>query len=198
MKIRLLAVALLAAVTAGLTACAGAASAPSTAASGKFAATVLTANDASSLNISQVIAAELAKIGIRVRLKSVSSNAWQAVETGPASKRMTSYRGGGCFNPDPSAYSDWLSSQNTQVGSWNFSDYKPPAVDGLMAQGLAGATKAQRFTAYSKLFAQLQADEPYVGLFFSDAVMALSPKFSYPEFSGWIWNIDYALGIKPA
>lgn len=67
-----------------------------------------------------------------------------------------------------------------------------------MAQGLAGATKAQRFASYSKLFEQLQADEPYVGLFVSDAVMALSPKFSYPEFSGWIWNIDYALGIKPS
>jgi hypothetical protein len=26
----------------------------------------------------------------------------------------------------------------------------------------------------------------------------LSPKFTYPEFSGWVWNIDYALGIKPA
>ena len=67
-----------------------------------------------------------------------------------------------------------------------------------MAQGLAGATPAQRFAAYSKLFKQLQADEPCVGLLVSDAVTARSPKFSYPEFSGWIWNIDYALGIKPA
>jgi peptide/nickel transport system substrate-binding protein len=163
-----------------------------------FAATVLTTNDSGSLNVSQVIAAELAKIGIRVQLKSVTSNAWIAVETGPAGKRMTSFSTGGCFNPDPSAYSDWLSSQNTQVGSWNYSDYKPASVDSLMAQGLAGATAAQRFAAYSDLFKQLQADEPYVGLFVSDAVMALSPKFTYPVFSGWIWNIDYALGIKPA
>jgi hypothetical protein len=29
-----------------------------------------------------------------------------AVETGPASKRMTFFSTGGCFNPDPSAYSD--------------------------------------------------------------------------------------------
>ena len=37
-----------------------------------------------------------------------------------------------------------------------------------------------------------------MGLFVSDAVMALSPKFSYPESSWGLWNIDYALGIKPA
>jgi hypothetical protein len=37
-----------------------------------------------------------------------------------------------------------------------------------------------------------------VGLFVVDAVMALSPKFACPEFSGWIWNIPCALGIKPA
>ena len=163
-----------------------------------FTTTVLTTNDGNSLNVSQVIAAELAKIGIRVQLKSVTDDAWDAVETGPASKRMTSFSTGGCFNPDPSAYSDWLSSQNTQVGSWNFSDYKPASVDDLMAAGLSATSPAQRFGVYTKLFQQLQTDEPYVGLFVSDAVMALSPKFAYPEFSGWIWNIDYALGIKPA
>jgi hypothetical protein len=67
-----------------------------------------------------------------------------------------------------------------------------------MTQGLAATSPAQRFSVYTKLFQQLQTDEPYVGLFVSDAVMALSPKFTYPEFSGWIWNIDYPLGIKPA
>jgi hypothetical protein len=35
-------------------------------------------------------------------------------------------------------------------------------------------------------------------VFAVDAVTARSPKFTDPEFSGWIWNIHYALGIKPA
>ena len=163
-----------------------------------FTTTLLTYPLGNSLNVFQVIAAELAKIGIRVQLKQVTDSAWQAVETGPASERVTSFTTGGCFNPDPNAYSDWLGRQNTQAGSWNFTDYAPASVDNLLAQGLATTNPAQRFAVYSKLFQQLQADVPYVGLFVSDAVMALSPKFSYPDFSGWIWNLPYALGIKPA
>lgn len=83
------------------------------------------------------------------------------------------------------------------AGSWNFSGYKPVAGDSLMAEGLAAVTPAQRFAAYSRLFKQLQADEPYVGLFVSDAVMALSPKFSYRSPAGGS-GTSTTLGIKPA
>ena len=51
---------------------------------------------------------------------------------------------------------------------------------------------------YSKLFKQLQDDVPYVGLFVSDRVTALSSKFAWPDFNPWWLDGAYALGIRPA
>jgi hypothetical protein len=57
---------------------------------------------------------------------------------------------------------------------------------------------AQRFATYSKLWARLQADVPYVGLFVSDRVAALSPKFTWRDYNPWYWEGDYLLGIRAA
>jgi peptide/nickel transport system substrate-binding protein len=92
----------------------------------------------------------------------------------------------------------WDGSANTQPGGWNFSDYAPQAVDKLLASGLATSNPAQRFAAYSELFKQLQEDEPYVGLFVSDRITALSSKFAWPDFNPWWWDGAYALGITAA
>ena len=163
-----------------------------------FSATITIDNYGNDANIDQVIAAELAKIGIRLQLKEVQVTAWQAVENGPTAKRSTAFAGGGCFQPDPGTYADFLGSANTQPGGWNFSDYAPQAVDKLLASGLATSNPAQRFAAYSELFKQLQQDEPYVGLFVSDRITALSSKFAWPDFNPWWWDGAYALGITSA
>jgi peptide/nickel transport system substrate-binding protein len=148
--------------------------------------------------VTQVIAAELAKIGIRAQIKQMSDQAWTATETGPASQRLAAFSGGACFNPDPGTYSDWLGNQNAQVGGYNFADYTPSVVDTLLAQGGAAASPGQRFTAYAKLFQQLQTDEPYVGLFVSDTAIALTPKFTLANYNQWFGDTPYALDIKLA
>jgi peptide/nickel transport system substrate-binding protein len=163
-----------------------------------FTTTVLAYNYGNTLNVFQVIAAELAKIGIRMQIKPMEVTAWQAVENGPASKRSTAFATGGCFMPDPSMYSDFLGSKNTTVGNWNIAEYAPPAVDTLLAEGAATTNPAQRFAAYSRLFQRLQADVPYVGLFVSDEAIALSSKFTYVDYNPWLWELPYALGIKAA
>jgi peptide/nickel transport system substrate-binding protein len=149
-------------------------------------------------DVDQVIAAELAKIGIKLQLKELNVTVWQGIENGPAAKRSTAFGGGGCFQPDPNTYSDFLGSKNLQAGGWNFSNYAPAAVDTLLAQGVATSSPAQRFAVYSKLFERLQEDEPYVGLFVSDTTAALSSKFTWPDFNPWFWDGAYALGIRAA
>jgi peptide/nickel transport system substrate-binding protein len=163
-----------------------------------FSATILSSNDATSLDENQVAAAELARIGIRLQVKAIAETASQAVDTGPAAQRPTGMSGGGCFQPDPNTYSDFLGSNNIQAGSWNMADYAPPEVDTLLAQGEATSDPAQRFAVYSKLFQRLQADEPYVGLFVQDSTGAISPKFRWPDYSPWWWDEAYTLGIRPA
>jgi len=163
-----------------------------------FTATIVSSNDATSLNENQVAAAELAKIGIRLQVKSIAETASQALDTGPATQRPTGMSGGGCFQPDPNTYSDFLGSNNLAAGSWNMADYAPPEVDTLLAQGEATSSPAERFAVYSKLFQKLQKDVPYVGLYVQDSTGAISPKFKWPDYSPWWWDEAYTLGIRPA
>jgi peptide/nickel transport system substrate-binding protein len=161
-----------------------------------FTTTIETPNFGTIPTITQVVVAELAKIGIKIQIKEMEVTAWQSVENGPAAARSTAYTTGGCFQPDPNTYSDFLGSKNTQPGNWNFSDYAPAAVDTLLAQGAATSNSAQRFAVYSQLFQRLQQDEPYVGLFASDVTGGVASKFTWTDFSGWAWEGAWALGIK--
>jgi peptide/nickel transport system substrate-binding protein len=151
-----------------------------------------------SADVGQVIAAELAQVGIKVQVKALPVIAWQSMETGPAGNRATSFSSYGCFNPDPNSYADSLGSQNLAAGQWNDADYAPPAVDKLLAQSIATTDHAKRFAVYSQLFQRLQADEPYVGLFVMDSAIALSGKFKYSGFNQWFVYGPYALNIKQA
>lgn len=166
--------------------------------------TMLEYSDPTILNESQVIAAELQKVGIRVHLKVLSINPWSAVESGPASKRMTTESSAGCSNPDPSSYYDFLGRQNTRPGSWNVADYTPPAVDRLMTAGVATSDPARRLAVYSRLLLRLQTDVPYVALYATDASIPLSGKFTEHGFSYWTSPLSttgypaFYLNLRPA
>jgi peptide/nickel transport system substrate-binding protein len=166
--------------------------------------TILEWNDPTVLNESQALAAELQKIGIHVQIKVLPVNTWDAVQSGPAPKRMAAYAFNGCFSPDPSTYDDLLGSQNTAAGSWNVADYAPQAVDTLLTESLTTTGAAGRFAIYSKLLQRLQDDVPYVALFLEDAGIALSSKFAEPGFSFWPSPAtssgypEFYLDLKPA
>jgi peptide/nickel transport system substrate-binding protein len=163
-----------------------------------FTATVLSINDNQSLDVSQVIAAEEARIGIKLQIKEMPVVPWQDLTSGPDAKRATTLSGGGCFQPDPGTFGDFLGSVNLQTGSWNQADYAPAAVNTLLAQGEATSSPAQRFSIYAKLYARLQDDEPYVGLYTLDEGAALSPKFTWPGYSEWTQDGPFLLQLKPA
>jgi peptide/nickel transport system substrate-binding protein len=167
--------------------------------------TILEYSDPTILNESQVIAAELGVIGIHVQVKAMAVNPWSAIESGPASKRMTTESSGGCSNPDPSSYYDFLGSQNLQVGSWNVADYAPPTVNSLMTAGVATNDPAARLAVYTKLLQVLQTDVPYVGLYTVDASMPLSSKFTESGgFNYWTSPLSttgypsFYLNLRPA
>ena len=163
-----------------------------------FSTTLLAYSYGSSVNITEAIAAELGKIGIRAQLKVISLTAFTAIQTGPAGKRLPSFATtGGPASPDASGY-DWLlGSQNIQAGQWNTADYTPPVVDSLLKAGIATTDPAQRFSVFTKLLQRLATDEPYVPLFAVNETVALSSKFTYPVFGPYTTSGDYALPIKP-
>ena len=151
------------------------------------------------LNVAQVEAAELAKIGINARLKVVTLAQLEANGTGPANERPTSAWGGGCIDPDVSGYDFYLGSANTKPGQWNEADWAPPAVDHLLSAGTTTDDPAKRFAAFSGIVRQMSADVPYVPLYLHDVSIALSSKFSDPGYNYWYFLDDnYALGVRAA
>jgi peptide/nickel transport system substrate-binding protein len=151
------------------------------------------------VNEGEAIVAELQQIGIHAQLKAMTVNSWAALETGPASKRMSSFlETGGSSSPDVSGYDFILGRQNTQAGEWNIADYTPPAVDQLMTAGIAATSPAKRFPIYTQLLRTLAADEPYVPIYSEDEGAAVSTKFSVSGFSQFFASTQYALAVKAA
>jgi peptide/nickel transport system substrate-binding protein len=161
-----------------------------------FATTLVTFNYGGFINVNEVIAAELQKIGIRAQIKNIGQNAWFAVATGPDAKRPTLYTTTGDCTPDPSTYDVFLGSNNLQPGQFNVADYAPGAVDKLIASGLATNNPAKRLVIYTKLLQQLATDVPYVPLYVQDVTYA-SNKFAWPSFDGaWqdrVWALELRL-----
>jgi peptide/nickel transport system substrate-binding protein len=167
-----------------------------------FSTTLYEYNYGSSVDISETIAAELAKIGITAHVKVAPTlTAWQATMTGPPGGRGTEFSTGWCAGPDVSAYDLALGSWNAKPGEWNTADYTPAAVDGLINAGLATSDPAKRFAIYSSLIKDLQSDLPYIGLYQESTSIALSGKFTVPGFAQnyWFFNSNaYALDVRPA
>ena len=151
------------------------------------------------VDVSEVIPAELAKIGINAQIKVEPIDAYEAAETGPASKHLPTFQTGGCLGPDVSGYDFFLGSANLAPGQFNTADYAPPAVDKLLAAGIATSNPAARFAIYSQLEERLQSDVPYIALYQQDLCIALSKGFMVPHFDepGFMFD-DYALQVKRA
>ena len=156
-------------------------------------------DDGQAVNEGEAIVAELQQIGIHAQLKAMTLNAWAALETGPAGKRLTTFlETGGSSSPDVSGYDFMLGRANTQVGEFNIADYTPPSVDTLMSASIATTDPAKRFPIYAALLSKLATDEPYVPIYSEDEGAAVSTKFSVSGFSQFFADTDYALDIKPA
>jgi peptide/nickel transport system substrate-binding protein len=164
-----------------------------------FKATLLGYSYGNSLDVFEVIAAELQKIGIDAQIKNGTLPNWLAIEGGPDGKRMATVDYGGCSNPDVSGYDAYLGSQNLASGQYNISDYAPAVVDQLLATGVTTLEPAKRFTIYSELLQNFAVNVPFVPLFTENYFLALSNRFTLRGLDFWpIENDAYALDIQPA
>ena len=150
------------------------------------------------INQSEVIAADLQKIGIKAQIKQDSLAAWEALATGPDSTRPTSFSYSGCNSPDPSWYMFLLGSWNLKPGQWNLTGYAPAGLDTLIKAGVATTNPAQRFATYSRILQNLAVNVPSVALYTQDQSVALSGKFAWPGYNPYSLSGTYALAIKPA
>jgi peptide/nickel transport system substrate-binding protein len=149
-------------------------------------------------DMDQVVAAELQRIGITLKLKMVTCDAWVTELYGPKT-----------FGPmfgtshssivDPGGLSAYmLGSQAIPPGGINDAAYGPPAVNSLLAASVATSNPATRLAIYQKILTRVSADIPYVPLFQDNAFLAISSKFTLPPLGMDTFELAWALNVKPA
>jgi peptide/nickel transport system substrate-binding protein len=123
-----------------------------------------------------VIAAQLAQIGVQLKLNQVEWATWLSQDYGKRDYDLTVISHTGRLDPDT------LLVRFTSTYPYNYENYSNPAYDRLIAQGRASQDPAQRKQIYAQAQAILAHDVPAVFLDVSDNVAAMRPAVG-----GWQW-----------
>jgi len=133
--------------------------------------------------VSEAIAGMLAKIGIKMTVHVTNGTAWinELVGKKTYPNDFTTFNVGSF---DPSAYPNYiLGSNNIPSGGWNWANWNPPGMDQLLTESVGTVNPAKRLAIYGKILRQVADQVPYIALFMQDYNMALSSKYSWPEFN---------------
>lgn len=148
--------------------------------------TTFDADPGSAVKIAQVLAPDLAKIGIRMRINQMSENDYLAMLYGPRDKLGLTVDWYGATSPDPSSLlSYWLAPEQAVVNGLNSANYKNPEMARLLAEQSRAADGTERLRLIAQAFALMKRDVPYVTLFTPDQVMPIASKYVFDGYSEW-------------
>ncbi len=146
------------------------------------------------VNAVQIIQYQLAKIGIKVKIRTME---WQAfLNTVVMPKKFEAVVLGWGLSLSPDAYSIWHSDA-AKKGGFNFVSYKNKEVDKLIKKAETTIDKKLLSKYYKKIFKLIVNDHPYVFLYIPNSITAVnkSIKNVSPSIIGIMHNeIDW---IKP-
>lgn len=148
----------------------------------------------------EVVAAQLAAIGVKLDIKELTFNGWIARWSGPKTTGLWVVTNLTGLGPDPDQDAAWmLAGKNaTAQGGANLADYSSPTVDKLLAQADSTENKAERLALYGQVLTIVASAVPYVMLYTHSSDLVLSPKFSWPEFNEYFYSSPWALSIRPS
>jgi peptide/nickel transport system substrate-binding protein len=145
----------------------------------------------------QVMAAQLAKIGIKVKASKVATLTY-INETQSSSKYPFVYGYIGCTGPDPSGCLGYLLGKD-QLNQLNSAQYDPPGMEALIQSGVTATDAAKRFAIYSQILKKIAADVPYITYQLPVYTIMLSNKYEWPGieeinsdpifYTPWILNL---------
>lgn len=164
-----------------------------------FSATINASSNVTETSIvDQAIAANLAKIGIKLKVKNVPNGQWLKQLYGPRKDIPLFAMPIGCGTvPDPSFYPGvLLDSATATEGGTNVADYTKPEIDKLIRTGLGTDAPAKRLAIYGNLLQQVAHDVPYVPLYSLEGYAAVSDRFTWPGFDEMYAVQPWALSIK--
>lgn len=119
----------------------------------------------------QAIASQMAKAGIKVKIKDVSSAAYGAALFDPKVPNMFLY-----YNPTPGAFLD-ASTLFTRKGSFNFNHNKFPSIEALLKKAAAAPSTDEADKLYQQLAMETAEQAPLGAVTnFGEAYYAYNPK----------------------
>ena len=162
-------------------------------------ATISVEGSGSYPNVSQAIAAELAKIGIHLKLQVMTIDQQTANET--SANRLgilTNFTYSGAVSRDPGEAFDFqMGSSNISAGNWNTMNWAPPSMDKLIAEGFATTNNAKRLKIYQQIDIAYAQAAPFIPLFNQDATVALGSAYTWPSFNGYWYDLGpWLLGVS--
>jgi len=150
-------------------------------------------------NVSQAIAAELARIGIHLKLKVMTFDQQTAnLTSGNRQGILGCFTYSGSVSRDPGeAFSFQMGKSNISAGNWNVFNWAPTPVDNLINQGLATTNNADRLKIYGQLDTAYAQAAPFIPLFNEQATVALASGYTWPEFNGYYYDLGpWLLGVS--
>ncbi len=108
-------------------------------------------NSAEFVNVAQVVAASLAKVGIQAEVIPLDAAVNRLYTTGPKGewKEMAMYVARFSMNPDPSWGTAWFTRE--QIGKWNSSRFASAEFDELNTKALSETDPAKRHQMYVRM-----------------------------------------------
>ncbi len=137
------------------------------------------------VSAAQVIAAELGKIGITVKIRTLDFAQWLDEE---GKGNFDAFMLGWLGNLDPD---EFYYAQHHTGGSFNFQKYSNPTVDRLLDQARTETDQNARKTLYDQAAKQIVDDASYIYLYNPDAVQGWSKKVS-----GYTIRTDRAIRFR--
>ena len=150
-------------------------------------------------NVSQAIAAELARIGIHLKLQVMTFDQQTAnLTSGNRLAILPCFTYSGSVSRDPGeAFSYQMGKSNISAGNWNSFNWAPTAVDNLINQGYATTDNATRLKIYGQIDTAYAQAAPFIPLFNEQATVALASGYTWPDFNGYYYDLGpWLLGVS--
>lgn len=148
----------------------------------------------------QILAPDLAKIGIHLKIEQLTEAAYYEIALGPRDKIGFTFNWYSATFPDPGALLDYfLSPAEAKVNGLNSANYTNPEVGELLEQQSQASNGAERLGLINEIFQIEREEVPYIPLFTPDQYMVLSTNFVMEEYSPWTISFTpWPLLIKKA
>jgi peptide/nickel transport system substrate-binding protein len=159
-------------------------------------ADVPTINGSPVPELTQAIAAMVARIGIKLNIKLIPASEWLSLVVAPRDQLSATWIGFPCASPDPAVFPyQFAYSKEARPGRYNNANYKNPAMDRAIETARTTTDPERRRASFRQILLLLGRDVPYVPLYTSSQNYALAQGLTWTGYHTFILNGPWALGI---